>query len=183
MPEEAIDISSMTPTDAGAKLAVMKAEFDASQATAAAPAGSPHAAIQQLGALQGNDAWRGKFFAGDIEARRQFAELTERIAAIPVVDLGMAGVKPIGWINTDPGAHLEDLIAAVPDLRERGLGDTAIREVLTDQKFSAQQHADASAWKQRVLKDEFFVRLYVSGDADAMRQMTVANAILASEVG
>jgi hypothetical protein len=115
-------------------------------------------------------------------AEADAAAAAAALAQAHPADLALAGTVPEGYMESGPGAWLRDQAAAVPDLREIGLGDVSIREVLTDHKFTADEHRDAAELKARYLRDPNFVALYLLNSPDEVRQMTVCNAILASEI-
>jgi hypothetical protein len=93
-------------------------------------------------------------------------------------DLALAGIVPPGYVESGQGstAGLRAQASAVHDLRDRGLADTSIREILTDAKFTADQHKVAAALKERYLRDPAFVALYLQGAPEEMQQMTALNA-------
>jgi hypothetical protein len=174
---------------ATAELAAMKQAYETS------PAVRADRARAELNRLEG-DPYHANRVLTSHAAQTEVSKLKSQIAVAEAdlakaaielpheADLALAGVVPAGYMSSGQGstAALRDQVAAVPDLRDRGLADASIREILTDAKFTGDQHKVAAALKERYLRDPAFVALYLQGAPEEMQQMTALNAILSSEI-
>jgi hypothetical protein len=162
-----------TPTTAAAAdLGMTPTTQSTAPTTPAAPL-TPTTAAEarvQLNALVANKAWGQKYLNGDVEARRQFDELTTKIAADDPLESVMAGVQP-NTIDVDETggarARFVDQIAAVADLRERGIPDQAIRDLLSDLRPTREQHEMAKRFNARNFNNPEWVQRLLDGDPRA----------------
>jgi hypothetical protein len=74
------------------------------------------------------------------------------------------------------------MIAATNMLREIGISDPAIRQVLTDYEVSAAEHAMTAKWKADHMRSQEWTAKFLAGDGDAVRDMTNANIVLSSRI-
>src|SRR5580704_13661487 len=118
---DAIDPYSMTPEAAGVALGAISA--------AMAPAPPPEAptdpagAAARLSVLTADKDWATRYFNGEINARREFAQLTE-LAAGDKVEAAMAGAVPFETMRIGDGtASLKEMAAGADELRALGLND------------------------------------------------------------
>lgn len=184
MPEMSADqILAMTPTEAGAHLATMAADFMAATkpASVAAPT-NPTEARARLAELAANPKWSADYLNGDLAARREFQTVTSLIAEGSDADLALAGVVPENLVDFGPGASIRDQAAAVPDFRKIGIGDKAIRQLLTDQPISQREHDLAEQWRHQHLKDAEWTKRWLAGDVAAAREMTLCSIVLSSSI-
>jgi hypothetical protein len=174
-----------TPEEATAWLAQMKTAFDGPPPTAN-PKNSVEAARRLQYLTSGKDpGWFDRFNRGDPETRREFDALTKMRADANEVDLALSGVAPSHLdfeIGQQGKAGLRNMVDAMPGLREAGFSDDSIREILTDQKATREQH-DAARRLQTALhgNTEWRAR-YLAGDAEAKRQQSHISAILAADI-
>ena len=133
----------------------------------------------RLAALPNDREWGDKFLAGDMQAHREFKELTTKAAE----EQDAANPPDIAFQTTAegelPARHVAEWVSS---MRELGLPDGAITDILQGNKFTPAQVETARLWKARSLGDPTFCALFMQGDLQCRRQMTVANAILSSAV-
>jgi hypothetical protein len=63
-----------------------------------------------------------------------------------------------------------------------GLPDQAIHDFISGAPVEQSFRDQVAAWKSRSMKDSAFVKDYLAGESDAVRRMTVANAVLISPI-
>ena len=165
-----------TPAEADAALARMTADHRA--ATAPPAPDKPTNAIEataRLKELTADPAWVREYTNGGIEQRREFAALTEQVAAGDPLDAVMAGIEPSG-LNVDLSgtrASPRDQIAAVAAWRGHGIGDKAIRQILSDLKPTIEEHNLAKYNNARRFADADWVARLLAGDPLAQEQFWV----------
>jgi hypothetical protein len=179
----------MSPEAATAALAHMTAEFAQSPPTVADPAPKPEdrakgaEARAKLEALKADPEFGKRFLAGDAATRQAFDYLTAAIAAGGnEADLALAGVLPSNHVDGGDGAPLRDMIAAVPELREAGIPDDVIRQVLEDRPVSsAERVMTEQLLRERTGNAEWRQKL-MSGDYAIKRENLLMSVILASRI-
>ena len=149
-----------------------------------APPANATEANARLGTLTENKEWGGRLLAGDAAATKEWKDLTALAAGGNPVEAAMAGVVP--GLN-DAGGMLpggDDLVMAgvVEHLRERGISDGAIRELLNDDKVAQWEHDAAKRWKDEHMSDREWTKKWRAGDALAAKEMILADIILNSEI-
>jgi hypothetical protein len=118
---------------------------------------------------------------GGIAETKEFTDLQALIATGDKVDAAIAGVTDIqDGIIPDSSAVLMANVAA--DLREKGINDECIRQTLTGQKCSKQERTLVETWKGQRMRDPVWVKAYLSGDPQAVKDMTLANIVMSSEI-
>jgi hypothetical protein len=169
-----------TPEQANQALADLTAAYrgPAPPATPTDAAG----ARARMAELAANPKWTSDYLNGNADARQEFSAVTALISTGNDVDMAMEGVLPEARVDFGPGASLRDQAAAVPVLREIGVGDDAIRQLLSDKPISRQEHQLAEQWRNMHFTDADWTKKYLAGDGEAVRQMTLCNIVLASEI-
>jgi hypothetical protein len=114
---------------------------------------------------------------GTPKEREKFdALMKEKFEADPVA----AGMS--GDIGDAPSSEIRQIAVGANWLREVGLPDQAIHDFIAGAPVEQEFHNQVAAWKSRSMKDGEFVKSYLAGDSDAVRRMTVANAVLLSPI-
>jgi hypothetical protein len=182
MPDE-IDVYALTPEQAGAKLAAREVARVASTAAPLVEKPGNHVeARTRLDALKANPDWSTKFLSGDVTARDEYDSLNKLIATADPVDLAMSGTVPDGHVDSGR-IPLRDQAAAVVSLRDIGISEDAIRQVLSDQNVDPREIVLAERWKKQHMGDAAWVSKLMAGDIDARRELTLANIITSSRSG
>jgi hypothetical protein len=176
-------ITAMTPAEAGAHLAAMTAEYVATTAPpAVATPSNATEARARLSQLASDKNWATAYLNGDTAARQEFDSVTKLISTGSDADMSLAGVLPEAHVDFGPGASLRDQVATVPVLRQMGIGDDAIRQLLEDMPVSQGEHQLAEQWRHQHMKDADWTKRWLAGEYVAAREMTLCNIILASEI-
>lgn len=144
--------------------------------TPATPPASPAEAASRLETRMADPAWRDAYLSGNGPEVAESRSLHEMIASgdDPVAS-AMTGAMP------DLPSSEHRLMSQTADvLRDHGIREEVIRETLEARPASDQDRAIALAWKNQHMRDEGWVKRYMTGDSDARREMTLANIILSS---
>jgi hypothetical protein len=158
----------LTHEQADAKLAEMTAAYNG-------PGDDPRS---KLHAAYADNAKRGKLEAGDLATKREFDELI-RGAAVPAdpVEAALSGKLP----DIPTSEQLEDSRTAGM-LRGLGLSDDAVREFISGQPTTQEVQDAAKAWKKQHLGDTEWKQKWLSGDAQAIKEMTLCSIILTQAI-
>jgi len=148
------------------------------QPPVSAPA-NPVEASAQLTARTSDPAWAEKFFAGDVAARREFADLTAAVAKRDPIAEAIAGTAPTPGIETTINGELGSRIMAdvVQTFRGAGLSDGAIRQALEGQKVTKQELEAAKRFQEMRHGDAEWVKKLLSGDYAAKRESLLLSII------
>lgn len=144
------------------------------------PAAANEAAAR-LSDLKADPKWRDQYLKGSSTHAKEMRDLQAVVdkEQNTQVDMAIAGKL---YDGIQPGGHLA-AVGTAEMLREAGIGDAAvIRQVLAGEEVTPQEHAAATETKERLMKDQDFVKKYMTGDGDAKRQMTLLNVVLSSPV-
>jgi hypothetical protein len=122
-----------------------------------------------------------KLMDGDVALRAEWQELNKMIAdATPEgrLENAMAGTPPSGIENTSAENPLttSQLYSAVKGMREGGLSDTVIKEIILGAPITQQQHDAFANFKKQCLGDRAWRTRYLAGDMDAKRDFFVFTA-------
>jgi hypothetical protein len=172
MPDDAsarVDVgATMSAEQATAQLEQMSVAYSASMAPATA---GPAA---QLTRLTSSRSWAEQFFAGSVDARRQFAELTQQIANANPTDAVLADAAPVaptqGELTIGDEAPIAAQRSAVDFLREAGLNNETILQALTGEPVPAYERAFVQAFQAQCHGDEDWRRRFLSGGWEEQRQ-------------
>jgi hypothetical protein len=147
--------------------------------TPASPS-TPAEAATRLDQLRADPKWTSALLGGGPEQGREFHSLHALIASGDQIDSAMAGVLQPGIIQSSD--HME-MMGGAQALRSLGIRDEIIKDVLTDNHTVTQAEFDATKrWKSDQMSNPDFVKLYLSGDNEARRKVTLANIILSGGI-
>jgi hypothetical protein len=146
----------------------------------------PSATAQaQLDVLVANPKFAESFFAGDVAARQQFADLTSIIAGADDVKAAMEGAAtPPALFEITTGKELPARARAdaVESLRGSGISDGAIEQALKGTPVSRHEMEMARRYQGARHADKEFVDKLLSGDIAARREQMLLSIILSSEI-
>lgn len=157
------------------------AEIGTPPAPPAAPSNAAEASAR-LATLTADDGWRSKFFSGDVATAEEWKNLTTLVATGTGVDAAMAGVMPSSANGILPDANQNLMTQSAAWLRECGLSDGTIRQLLNDETVSAEEHAAAKQWRLEFLSDRERTAKWRAGDAALRKQVLAADIIINSEI-
>jgi hypothetical protein len=103
-------------------------------------------------------------------------------AELDPVDLAIVGAIPDNWTESGPGAWLRDQVDAVPTLRDAGLRDEVIRQILSDQTVSKIEYDAVANLQKRRMADPEWCKKLLANDHATVRESLLMSAVLASEI-
>jgi hypothetical protein len=160
----------MSQDQVAAKLKQLTADYERSKRS-----DDPHSKLRDR--YDGHPARFKNLTDGSAKENEKFQELMKAKADIDPVAAGMSG--DIGDV---PSSEVKQIAVGANWLREVGLPDQAIHDFISGAPVEQSFHDQVAAWKTRSMKDSAFVDAYLKGDGDAVRRMTVANAVLLSPI-
>jgi hypothetical protein len=147
---------------------------------------SPVAAARAaLDGFVNNKEWAAKYFAGDVQARQQFADLTTAIAnAGDDVDAAIAGTAtPPGMeVLTDGELPFRARMAVVEQMRTAGLNDATIAEAMKGEAVTKQEVEMARQRQAMRHSDKDWVAKLLAGDWQARKEQLLLSIILTNPV-
>jgi hypothetical protein len=149
-------------------------------ASPAAPATSQQAAAR-LAELRETPEWSAKVLASDPSALREFHQLSRMASQvdadpIDIVMSGEAAALPNNSYNGQPS--IAAVAREIPALREAGISDGAIRELLSGHVPSSEEIDAVSRFKTMCFSDPEWVQKYLAGDFEARREATTMSIVL-----
>jgi hypothetical protein len=178
----ALEGGTASPEVATRALAIRHAAYRA--ASTPTPTTDRGAARAQLDALGNDPTWRAAFFAGNAAARQQFSELTARAAASDETAAVLAGDVPSDTIEITGSAvggriTSRAMAVEVAALRESGLNDSTIAQIINGTPASPAEVEMAKRFKEMRLSDKEWVSRFLKGEWAEKREMHLISAILA----
>jgi hypothetical protein len=156
----------MSSDQVTAKFKSLTAEYERSKRS-----DDPHSKLRDR--YDGHKARFDKLMENSPKERGKFDELMQAKLDADPVALGMSGS-----IGDVPSSDMRQIAVGADWLRELGLPEQAIHDYISGAPVEQEFYYQVEAWKMRSLKDSAFVKSYLDGDSDAVRRMTIANAVL-----
>lgn len=145
-----------------------------------APAPTPDEAAAKLAELRGSQDWTAKFLAGNGPELAEYRKLSEiALNSGDKITKAMAGM--LDDAPFQDSAHMLN-IGTASMLREAGMGNDVIRQVLSGGTVTQQERDAATQVKAKLMGNADFSKRYLAGDAEAKQQMTLLNIVLSSSV-
>lgn len=151
---------------------------------APAPTTAPEAAAR-LSTLSADSAWAGRLLGGDVATRGEFDTLTKMIAAADVTAEAIAGKSsaPEMFETTYDGALSSRAVAeGVQSLREVGLSDDVVRQVLNDAPVTRTEFEAVKRLNAQRMGDQVWISKLLEGDYEARREFTTMQVVLNSAI-
>jgi hypothetical protein len=149
---------------------------------AAPPPAAPTNAVEartQLDARLADKEWGERLTGGDVNANREFCDLTAMAARD---DSSTVAAAMSGNIGDMPDSSVKLMANTADMLREIGVSEGVIEQTLRGDAVSAQEFKLVEAHKARLMKDPVFLKNYLGGDPEARQQMVLCNIVLTSEI-
>jgi hypothetical protein len=166
-------IFALTPEKAQQALDTLKPR------SPAPPDKSPAAARERLAGLKSDDGFLSRYFSGELAAQREMQQLLNSAGADRTERL-LAGVTDPTRSDVLDGISAHETVAEIGRLREAGIDDASIEQLLRGEPISKFEHA-AITEMQRVLHgDADWVKRFLGGDREAVRQQKLITIALLS---
>jgi hypothetical protein len=138
-----------------------------------APPAAPTNAVEARGRLDtliADKDWGAKLLAGDTNANREFRDLQNMADKS---DDSAIAVAMSGNIGDMPDSRLRMMAETAGMLRDIGIKERIIEDVLQGHMVTAEEAKMVSAYKERLMRDPTHVRAFLSGDQEARQKMTL----------
>lgn len=142
---------------------------------------TPAQATARLSELQGDPDWVKAYLAGSGPKRAEFTKLTELASRVDKIDRQIAGTDhgSSEWLDRE----YRDGVQTAQLLRDGGVHEPDIaRQVISNEAVAQAEHDAAKVARDRLMKNPEFVRKYLSGEGEAVRQMTLLNVVITREI-
>jgi hypothetical protein len=150
----------------------------AAAATPPAPPSTPVEAASKLAELRADKGWGEKLLASDKDTLAEFRSLSKLAAQASDVDRVMAGEKNLPDINIEGRLSLAKVAGEIPALKEAGISEGAIREMLEGRPSTPEEIDFATRFKAMRHSDEGWIKRYLSGQHEAVREARLISMIL-----
>jgi hypothetical protein len=150
---------------------------DATATPPARPANAVEARVR-LDAFVADLGKGAKLLARDPETTKEFKSLSEMASGEDASTVAAAIAGNPGMLDS----QLKMMANTAGMLREIGIKEGIIEEVLQGHLVSAEEFKLTEAWKARQMKDPVFVRSYLSGEPLAREKMVLADIIISGGI-
>jgi hypothetical protein len=191
-PETPTDVYTMTPEQAGARLAEIGAQYKAAQTPADAvappppgtPATTPAQAAARLAQLRADPQWRTRVLTGSPTQVREFQQLTALAASHDEAPDVM--FETVDAVSNPSALRRSDYETALDGLRENNnlpaITEQYLRDVDAGLRSDAPTEGDGLVFKEakeRWLRDPAVRAKYLAGDTATVRQLNNMNRVVA----
>jgi hypothetical protein len=146
---------------------------------APAPPATPSEAASRLAVLREDKSWGEKLISGtDAPTLAEFRSLTKLIASGDDIDLAMSGDPNLPDSGGDGKLSLAKVAGAIPDLRDSGLSDGVIRELLSGRQSTPEELTAVKRLQTMRHSDPNWVKAYLSGQFEQVRESRLMSAVL-----
>ena len=156
--------------------------------TATAPADianlTPSEASERLTARSADKGWRSKVLAGNGPEVQEFQALSAKRDEASRIDAALSGAEPAGIEMTSDENPLtvRQMATAAGWLREDGLSDATVRQVLEGGPVSKEEHRVAEQTLSRLMGDKQWAAKLMGGDIGAQRDHRLLHIIINSPI-
>jgi hypothetical protein len=118
-----------------------------------------------------------RLVSGDPKERAHFEEALKAKAEADPVEVGMSGDLP-----EVPSSELRQMAVGAGWLRDIGVSEGAIKEMLSGRQAPHEEYEAVKRWKADALRNSEWTKRLLSGDQEAQRQLVLANIVLTNGV-
>jgi hypothetical protein len=163
----AAEVWKMSPAEATAHLAAMKADYDARNA----------APVDATAAKLADPEFRDAYLAGGAAQKSEIANLVagkvnpSGVAAL--VDAALAGELSTSGLlhaNSKDGVSPQSLLSAIKGFRDVGVSEGALKELLTNKPVDRETFNAVSEFRKSCLRDAEWTKKWLAGDAECRLQ-------------
>jgi hypothetical protein len=173
-----VDVFTLTSEQATKQLAEMKSAFDGPPPTD--KPSTPREARARLQELSHNVDWQQRYANGDLAARDEFNALTTTVDGDkdPVSGL-LRGDPAPNEMRIGPGyATLKEMASIIPGLRDEGITDGQIHQLMTDHVFTPEEVAAVQRLQIKLHSTPEWTQRLLAGDAEAKREQLLMSMVL-----
>ena len=145
-----------------------------------APPATPQEARTRLDGLIKDREFGAKLLSGDAAANKEFGELQAKADSVDPAD--QVAVAMSGNIGEMPDSSTRLMSNTADMLREIGIREEIIEQTLRGHEVSPVEMKQAEAWRERAMRDQTFVKAWLSGDPEARQKMTLSAIIVSGSI-
>jgi hypothetical protein len=149
-------------------------------ATPAAPATplSPAEAASKLATLRTDNAWGDRVLKGEPGALKELRDLSQIISTGSDLDALILAAHDAPDTNVNGEFSLRKVAGEIPSLRESGLSDDVIKELLSGRESTPQEVDAVKRFKAMRHGNSDWVKKYLAGDHEAVRESRLMSMVL-----
>jgi hypothetical protein len=148
--------------------------------TPPAPPANAQEARVRLDALIADKARGAKLLAGDPATSKEYRDLQNMVANVNPNDV--VAVAMSGNIGEMPDSDVRLMSNTADMLREIGIREEIIADTLRGHEVTALEMKQVEAWRERAMRDQTFVKAWLSGDPEAGQKMVLSQIIVSGGV-
>jgi hypothetical protein len=145
---------------------------------APAPPTTPGEAASRLATLRADKAWGEKLLGKDAATLTEFHTLSKLVASGSDIDRVMSGEPGLPDLGIDGKLSLAKVAGEIPSLRESGLSDDVIKELLSGRESTPQELDAVKRFKAMRHSSKDWVDRYLKGDHEAVRESRLMSIVL-----
>jgi hypothetical protein len=142
------------------------------------PPSTPAEAAGKLAERRADRSWGEKLLSQDPATLSEFHALSKLVAQGSDVDRVMSGERDLPNNSVDGKLSLAKIAGEIPSLRESGLSDGVIRELLEGRESTPAELDAVKRLKAARHSSEEWVKKYLSGEHEAVRESRLMSIIL-----
>jgi hypothetical protein len=147
-------------------------------AAPAAPPATPAEAATRLAGLREDKSWAEKLLGKDAATLTEFHSLSKLISQGSDIDRVMSGEPGLPDLGIDGKLSLAKVAGEIPSLRESGLSDDVIKELLSGRESTPQELDAVKRFKAMRHSSKEWVDRYLKGDHEAVRESRLMSMVL-----
>jgi hypothetical protein len=145
-----------------------------------APPANAQEARTRLDALIADKDRGALLLAGDPATNKDYRDLQNMVANVDPND--QVAVAMSGNIGEMPDSELRLMSNTADMLRDFGIREEIIADTLRGHEVTALEMKQVEAWRERAMRDQTFVRSWLSGDPEARQKMVLSQIIVSGGV-
>jgi hypothetical protein len=139
---------------------------------------SPAEAASKLAELRGNAEWGDRVLKSDPGALAEMRSLAKQVAEGGDLDAMIVAAADQPDTNVNGELSLRKVAGEIPSLRESGLSDDVIKELLSGRESTPQEVDAVKRFKAMRHGSKEWVDRYLKGDHDAVRESRLMSMVL-----
>jgi hypothetical protein len=144
------------------------------------PPANAQEARARLDARLADKEFGAKLLAGDAATNTEYRDLQNMAANVDPNDV--VAVALSGNIGEMPDSGTRLMANTADMLREIGIREEIIKQTLRGHEVSPIEMKQVEAWRERAMRDQTFVKLWLSGDPEARQKMALSQIIVSGGV-
>jgi hypothetical protein len=139
---------------------------------------TPAEAASKLATLRTDNAWGDRVLKGEPGALKELRDLSQIISTGSDLDVLILNAQDAPDLNIDGQLSPKKIAGEIPSLRESGLSDDVIKELLSGRESTPQEVDAVKRFKAMRHGSKEWVDRYLKGDHDAVRESRLMSMVL-----